>query len=177
MTTAAAGVRVVAGLALRAVVWRAEGTREKLLLLRIQRNGREAARWPELSTASTSAAAGARASSGSVLGGTAGGIVGVYGFMRSCSARWWAQERAAVAVATATPWPAARSSRPRWELGRGGENGGGEHRRSSRGSQQLHSRRRRGRGSVGGSTGSPEIRAAEDGGRRRGRRCRAPGIA
>ena len=51
MTTAAAEVRVVAGLALRAVVWHAEGTREKLLLLRIQRNGREAARWPELSTA------------------------------------------------------------------------------------------------------------------------------
>ena len=48
MTTAAAGVRVVAGLALRAVVWRAEGTGEKLLLLRIQRDGREAARWPEL---------------------------------------------------------------------------------------------------------------------------------
>ena len=71
-------------MALRAVVWRAEGTREKLLLLRIQRNGREAARWPELSTASTLAAAGARASSGSVLGGTAGGVVGVYGFMRSC---------------------------------------------------------------------------------------------
>ena len=84
MTTAAAGVRVVEGLVLRAVVWRAEGTGEKLLLLRIQRNGREAARWPELSTASTSAAAGARASSGSVLGGTAGGVVGVYGFMRSC---------------------------------------------------------------------------------------------
>ena len=75
---AAAGVRLVAGLALRAVVWRAEGTREKLLLLRIQRNGREAARWPELSTASTSAAAGARASSGSVLGSTAGGKGGCY---------------------------------------------------------------------------------------------------
>ena len=78
MTTAAAGVRVVAGLALRAVVWRAEGTREKLLLLRIQRNGREAARWPELSTTSTSAAAGARASLGSVLGSTAGGKGGCY---------------------------------------------------------------------------------------------------
>ena len=78
MTTAAAGVRVVAGLALRAVVWRAEGTREKLLLLRIQRNGREAARWPELSTASTSAAAGARASSESVLGSSAGGKGGCY---------------------------------------------------------------------------------------------------
>ena len=68
MTTAAAGVRVVAGLALRAVVWRAEGTREELLLVRIQRNGREAARWPELSTASTSAAAGVRVSLSSALG-------------------------------------------------------------------------------------------------------------
>ena len=77
-SAAAAGVRVVAGLALRAVVWRAEGTREKLLLLRIQRNGREAARWPELSTASTSAAAGARASSESVLGSSAGGKGGCY---------------------------------------------------------------------------------------------------
>ena len=71
-------VWVGAGLALRAVVWRAEGTREKLLLLRIQRNGREAARWPELSTASTSAAAGARASSESVLGSPAGGNGGCY---------------------------------------------------------------------------------------------------
>ena len=79
-----------------------------------------------------------------------------------------------MAVATATLWPAARSSRPRWEMGLGGENGGGEHRRSSRGSQRIHSRRRRGRGSVGGSTGSPEIRAAEGRRRQWRRRCRAP---
>ena len=79
MTTAAAGVRVVAGLALRAVVWRAEGTREKLLLLRIQRNGREAARWPELSTASTSAAAGVRAHSGTGLRWPWSGVLSSYG--------------------------------------------------------------------------------------------------
>ena len=76
MTTAAAGVRVVAGLALRAVVWRAEGTGEKLLLLRIQRNGREAARWPELSTASTSTAARVRVSLSSALGCLGGGAGG-----------------------------------------------------------------------------------------------------
>ena len=70
-----------------------------------------------------------------------------------------------MAVATATPWPAVRSSRPRWEMGLGGENGGGEHRRGSGGSQRWRWDARRGRGRPGADEfvdGDRRVRRGEE---------------
>ena len=80
-------------------------------------------------------------------------------------------------MATATPWPAARSSRPRWEMGLGGENGGGEHRRSSGGSQRIHSRRGRGRGRSGADESGDGDRRVRGGEKRRGGASGASGGA
>ena len=52
------------GFELWAVVWRAERTGEELLLIRIQRTGREAAGWPGAAPAASEAAAGVRFLSG-----------------------------------------------------------------------------------------------------------------
>ena len=78
--------------------------------------------------------------------GTGGGVGRCSGFPGTRRGRQRAQTRRAGPLAAATSWPAATSSRARWEMGLGGENGGGEHRRGSGGSQRIHSRRRRGRG-------------------------------
>ena len=58
---------MVAGLALRAVVWRAEGTREKLLLSRIQRTKWEVVGSPELMPATSFGGDGVRWCSGASL--------------------------------------------------------------------------------------------------------------
>ena len=82
-----------------------------------------------------------------------------------------------MAVATATPWPAARNSRPRWEMGLGGENGGGEHRRGSGGSQRIHSRRRRGRDGPEPMNRATATGGSEEGKKRRGGALGASGGA
>ena len=73
--------------------------------------------WPGFAGVEPEAAAGARGFAGPALRCTGGRVVRCFGFLRLRWARWWARERAAVAVATATPWPAARCFGHGWGSG------------------------------------------------------------
>ena len=129
----------------------------------------------ESTPAASYAAAGARARSDTAFWGTGGGVGRCSGFPGTRLGRQRARTRRAGPLAAATSWPAATSSRARWEMGLGGENGGGEHRRNSGGSQWIHSRRGRGRGGSGAGESGVGDRRVRRGGKRRGGASGAPG--
>ena len=119
----------------------------------------------ESTPAASYAAAGARARSDTAFWGTGGGVGRCSGFPGTRRGRQRAQTRRAGPLAAATSWPAATSSRARWEMGLGGENEGGEHRRGSGGSQRWRWDARRGRGRPGADEfvdGDRRVRRGEE---------------
>ena len=97
--------------------------------------------------------------------GTGGGVGRCSGFPGTRRGRQRARTRRAGPLAAATSWPAATSSRARWEMGLGGENRGGEHRRGSGGSQRWRWDARRGRGRPGADEfvdGDRRVRRGEE---------------
>ena len=83
------------GTAAPAIKSMAEPIYEELGLVRIQRWQGEGARWPELGTASTSAAAGARLCSGEVLrlaSERTGALGNIYGTSGACPGAWLSQQ-------------------------------------------------------------------------------------
>ena len=100
--------------AIPATKWTAEGIYVLLRLSRVYWWWWLGSGWPELTAASSAAAAGVRVRSGSVLQGVWGGVGAFYVLLVMCGARWCARLGATATVATTATSPAAWSARSRW---------------------------------------------------------------
>ena len=164
-------------MALQAAVGHPEGTRRKPVLPRIEGDPREGVGWPELSAASTPAAAGARGFAGPALrcaNKTVVALVLLYGMQRVQRTQAWDQKVTEASPATS---PCGGASRLRWRERLGGELGNEAWGKRCSGSPRFFWCCWRGRGGTGSGESTEGITGTRGRKRRRWRCSRASGAA